>query len=1506
MSTTTGMEVTVCTVGTTRCGVQIGHNPAVLHLNPSWMKFVQVGIKLTVLDYHMVWHEGELHIHAEDHTKTTILIHPSERRGTLQHGELFAGMGGWDNVADTMGFHTKVFVDKDAKVTELLSKSKNAHVYDASTCLNMILQGHDFDSVILNDSISNPAVWMVCGLLNVAYCNASPPCQPWSTAGGAKGLDADDGLAFQDMLRWGGKLKIFFLAVENVPGIKKHADLQTLVREAAASGMVLVMHDVFSIEKILPMTRVRWLALFVHSDVKFNPEFAQMARSISFDNRSFMSLAVSPSIVQADALHVNMTTEERAALMIPEAATIAMSDDKKIPLWLKYKMEKSHNTDVLKARTIHGHEQVSGAMASHGSQHLIEDSMLNSKGLHTVIMHDELSEGNRRYISPWEFAASQGYQVGLVLDPDLSTSWRLVGNGIASAHAWLQIHKIHVMFQDDSPYRPQGDVSEQIRQICQSAIKLSKWEAKNQEGYWVLVEKTQEPALKKFKGEISPTVPFAVVEIPDDDGEQHEGCLSTKAFHKMPAFLHMRDHRNYAVEGLDYGGGLVMVAHSQKNWCTCVNTDLDMKIADIMCKGLPHAQAHHFAQLLIGHDTVQWEQIVSCRKFMAIEFCPVFQNVTFAEESLQLAVQLKVDVTWTAKTAAAFIATKLNCNPDAIVVSRGANMLEDHEFLNYYEKVDFGFRFKACMPGYVSWAQSQVKPADPGLFPVLLPHKQKRWFARHPSRKSLRTIMVDDDTTVRQLIQMLFPDVHASVQWVVFNDGDEVDRDRLVMPLSDLQVQWNGFRPLPVTNVTRVTLPHAIDNPFVQTQSENVGTQRSVRTPPKVLPEDFWLPGEQTIGDVAASFFITSQVQTNVLCMQGSQVLDPNMLEHVENTQTITFRICPLLAGAKNEALKNVLRTMLETRGVSAECLTERVTTVMNKIPLDKTNMIKDAQDPESWNQLKKVATDHKVRLILPAELKAFQQTQRQKDTKKERAANVNMPKVKHQKKEEREAIKVEHLTIDANNFQAGEGAPQILEVGRFGPDQSGMCIVTPEEGRRLIKHNVKSCDPLAALIIGEHLQEFGAEVFSLPAHTTGQQPIIVKACLLNFGDEPVTFKLSIPSVSIEPEAATTIEFSIHRSLIDKWSDTAMPLHYLGIHVSALRGSHLLATWSIKPWGEGKKVIGHAKASYWHGYFRIPDRILVPVLSRSGVAGIFFHAKGSDKRADPRFTTIALPNRSYKEVMDKAEACVGSLGLAKFGSTYAIRCKREDADELRSRVLPETAFVEVAPVAADDTMYVIKNCPQVARDELSKALEASGWAATAIRPQGGNRWLVAAKNPPRSSHLAINGMITMIEPIHKKESTFTVVARAMQVDATSTMVDPNNQLVQHVTTSTRMAEIRIQLEGQIAEQVEAKLTSANARIQELSSAIQELRDQSAQVQAESAFTRTKLQEVEQSVATSGGLIVKQMETMFQNMQTTLQANLEQSLKGMIKSDSGKRLCTGGTEARNDPFCTKSG
>lgn len=100
------------------------------------------------------------------------------------------------------------------------------------------------------------------------------------------------------------------------------------------------------------------------------------------------------------------------------------------------------------------------------------------------------------------------------------------------------------------------------------------------------------------------------------------------------------------------------------------------------------------------------------------------------------------------------------------------------------------------------------------------------------------------------------------------------------------------------------------------------------------------------------------------------------------------------------------------------------------------------------------------------------------------------------------------------------------------------------------------------------------------------------------------------------------------------------------------------------------------------------------------------------------------------------------------GSAFAIRSKREDAANIRTQIMPETAFVEMAKIDKDGDLFILKHAPQINWEELTMALKGAGWEEEAVRPQGINRWIVASQCNPPASHLAINSSIVIIEKLY--------------------------------------------------------------------------------------------------------------------------------------------------------------
>eukprot|EP00435_Cladocopium_sp_Y103_P058103 s1265_g20.t1 len=1432
----------------------------------------------------MNWYEGEIHFNATRQVNAQLFLHASEKRGIVRTMETFAGIGGWSQALVHFDDAPILMVESDEITAKALAKQMGVECLSAEAYVSRILQGSDVRSCVLVSSVDDPYVWIAAGLANVGRLVGSPPCQPWSGAGSNKGLACEDGVIFRSHMEWAAVMRIHIVILENVPGLTKHDDFKPLVRHVAEKGLVMELHGTFACHQVLPVRRDRWLATFIHKDVSLERSRVPFANAMSFASSMFEGVAKSPTLSTFDMEHCNCSDDERVELGVTSSVLELLGNPEVAPWWLKNKTKDMSPESLVQGRVVKEGQQCPCFMASYGKQHEIDMSLLRSKGLQTILMKE--GEGVRM-MSPWEMLAAMAYKPSTVLSDDVFIAWKQAGNGLSAAHAWLALYRTHVMLGRLSPWKCPSEPGQHLSEVLAAGIHMSMHRTCKDGGFWNLVECLQEPVAKKAKVETVPeTVPFTV----EDD---EEDTLGTKPFARKPLFVQVGDPRCHAAFSGNGNNSLVILEHVEKNWVMFVNVHAGDVIASVVQKCLPHAKPEHFLSLRVDDFDVSWNQALPKKPVQTMVFDPIYTKVQCHEDSLNIDLRILTDVTWTGKTATAFCAKEVGCNPDSIALFHGNIHVPDVSFLACYETTKFTMKFKACLPSYISWDSNCNQVKDPGFVPAV---HEARWFGRHPNRKIIRSCTLDRNADASSLVQLLFPELHANTPWTMFSQGQEVALGVPMQEFQEVEIQWSGARPFPVTKVKTVRWNQELDVPMTQAKIQDDFAVCAIRSPFKVKMQELKCPQQMTIGEAAASFLVMSKVQTSMLCTQNAQVIDPALtFSEINSEQVLEFRICPLLGGGKpekNEAIKTKLRTMLSERGVPDDVVGERVSGLIAKAVHDKLTALGDAQDPGTWKNLKEIASAAQYRLITPAELKSFQQKARKAKTET----------VKDEKKANKYTPDAHAIKIDPTHFQADGNPVPLIEASRFGPDQSGLCIVTPNEAKQCLQCGAKSCDPLALLVVGDGVQHFGS-TFALPAHLTNGSPVIVRACMLQFGDVHIEFKMQLPTAEVSQMESTVVEFGIYKKYVGNWQDTAVPLHYVGVHVPALRGNNLLAVWSVKAWS-GNKVVHHNQADHWHGYFRIADCLLKQVLVRSGSAGIFLNPKTVDRKHDPRYTTVAMPSKQLAEVAAKAESCANAAGVVKMGESFAIRCRREDAAGIRAQLLPESAFVETAAVPQDGQLYVARNVPQVGREELTQALQTTGWSATAVKPQGMDRWILAATDEPKSNHVVINGSIMIIEKLHRQieSSPITMVGRELRVH---TMTDQQGI----TSTTSRFAEFKAQFESQISEAVEAKLQSAHSRIEQLTQALQDVQSKAEQshaslasdmnqVREEQVFTQKKLAEVEASVAGSGQQIIDHMQAMFSKMQ----ANMEQTVSALI-NDPEKRQRT--EPPKNDPFGPKA-
>ena len=1480
----------------------------VLKVKEEWDIHIAKSSTATVKGFSVAWGNDMVHMTVDEMSGGCLMLHPSISKGPFQIAELFGGLSGWSHAAHEFHMPPIAIIERDHAVASACAKTWDCPIIDAKTFFEQALSGEIKKVVVVHTCVSDPLIWNAFGILNVGFAFASPPCPPWSGAGSERGLTSQDGKIFAEMLKLSGQLRLTALMVENVPGITQHPDFQTLLAGAALEGMKMIVNGVHGVHRALPLYRDRWLATFCHVSVVIAEPDVQAVHDFSLASDKLGLPIPGPSLKASDAVHPLGVGIDRTMLKPSVEALDFMRRSDMLPRWLKDRINWTLHDPILRARAISHDGKLSGVMAMYGRQHELPIDHLKAKGLQTVVF----AEGDEdRYFSPWEILAALAFPPSTVISKDLTQAFQQVGNAISPVHAWLQIVKTHKLLGWLSPFPTGVEDGDTLKRILDSAIKLSTVSVRTDDVFSMLepipidspdedgsqVKKRRVVDEVKATEDDCPTIPATV---PFHAIEDTHDTICTRPM--TPDTVFHVSSMSTACQGF-CKGGIVFLKHYQNNWMVVIHGAVDEKLSVLIMRVLPHAHDCHFEKFMWGRREIQWEDVVICAPPASVTFKPFSFTITCKLPTNEV-IYMDGDVTWTMRTIMAFLAAKVKCNPDSLRILFNELPTKECDFAAEFTHQSFTVEMQSFVPGYAMNTQDSPHMKDPGMHPA---HEGcHRFVARHPAMKIVRTTVFSKKATVAEIVRKLFPDLTSSVTWTAHVEGTPIPAEEVIAKGVDFEVEWDCFKPLPPTKVCSCLFALPADTSQVQVKCHS-NPERWVKTPFKTKAQVLRIHEDVSLMQIAASFVAHSQLDVNITCHTGAQLQDPTIkVQDVPTQDIISFRIAPLIGGAKkgsHDAVKTKVAEVLHAHGVAKDTCTDRATAFLAKADVE-TIAKADANDAEAfWKAVKDEANRVHFRLVFRNEMLAAKQEGRKKPPAKFNKKN------KLSLKPEEFVASATNVVIDMKHFWDGENNVEMLENSRFGHDQKGLAIMELDEADRYACGSSMSLDPLAILVVG---RKFAASdsPFAMPAHTISGEPVVIHAALRQFGDRHVTFKAAIPSTEVNCMASTVVEMHIFKAEVATWKECSVPLHYLGVHISAVRGSSLISTWAMKTWSLDRKPVPFRDAAYWHGFLRVPDNILDQVLSRSGNAGIYVSPKDANKRHDERFTVVAIPDCSLNEALKKAATHDKTLGIVKLRDQYGIRCRRENAAHLRAMLLPESAFVASEGVDQDDTIWVLKNMPsEVGKEGVLEALKQSGWDAHPVRAQGQNRWLVAAKKEPESKHFCINGSFVLAEPIKRQREANAVVITAKQVKVDTVMSQNQNGL--QVASSTRIQEVK----AEISDHLEMKMQAAHAKIEQLSTALEQFqatqtakdeatRQELAMVRNEQAFAKQKIDEVEASVVQSGQTVIQTM----QQMMTQMQQNLESSMKQMLiqhdNSDDMKRPRKDQPD-RNDAFATKS-
>ena len=1470
--------------------------PVVLVVRPELLPHCHVSRVVVVRNFQVAWCHGRVRFILDTPSalgEPMVIFQPHLDCATpISTVELFSGLGGWHEGMRVAQKCTRALIDFDHQVSAAMAHRLKTDVLSPSAFYGKAVAGSVGGPAVVCASVSDKLVVQGIGLLNTVVALASPPCQPWSASGNGEGLAGPNGQAFRQLFADGADLGLWALAVENVPGIVKHKDFAALKAYAAEQGFHLACESLVNVDSVHPISRERWIAVWCRRDKLADADSLRIAGQMCWKQPFVAEPTFQLSLATENAALRRLSSAD-LSFLIPDAEALEFLGRPDLLPSRDGGGKFFHPSQVIKARTRLLTQPIVAAMASYGKQHKLPIQLLMRKGLTTHLLE---VDGHVRYYHPFEVLAAMGFPPETVLAKDFFDAHRQAGNALTIGHAVLGIAKVDAVLGSLSPFRPMHDLSELALKIEQHRTGLSAFQVTVQGDFMVLtpvdeLESFVPTPSKRPRVEdstvIPPTVPFGVLEP-----------AATSALPFEPEFVmaHQLELSAGSV-GHTCSGGIIFLAHKEGHWMMICHGAPRESLSAFVQRGLPHAKREHFIAFWDDCTEAFWDDEILACPAKKITFEPVKYSVKCSYDENN-GCTFRADVTSTVRGAIAATATAIQCNPESLALLHNDTPLKYDDFLSELEVGALQIKFRMISPAH-STPQIGQGQEDQGLRPVDC--SCARVFARHPNRKVLRSGMVTMKDTCAEAVRILMPDVAAAVSWRIVVKGRYLDEQTPIEILlrdqiSSFEIEWDTMAPWRVTCVNLMTSHYALGSSLYHQLHPGVACiQRWIKSPFRGKAEVVSLPGDVAIGQLAASYLAHTRINTSVLCLLGGSVADPLMaFQDVPELEVIAFRLCPLRGGAKKGPLDDALSAALEGHGVPRDQLQSRLKLFKDRCDIGD---LKDCLDDDSklWSRMKSLANDGRVRLVTAAELNEWKKKNNGgvKPNSKPPSQAANRP-AKRGRVQEQE-ISPDGIEVSPTHFVVDGEAPGFLHRDRFGTDEEGLCIMSAHETRICLQQKIRSSGGLAILVVGKQANTFD-NCITVPAHwkKTGE-PLVLRSALVNFGDKSIEFQPQVPVLEVPQVVATVVEFCILRKHTASWSETALPLNYLGKHVTVLRGPNLLSYWALKTFGDDRKPAAHSKATSWRGFFKVADTLLDNVLAKSGIAGIFMTPKGDDHKADARYVPIPITTGTLDDAWNKSVGCEHALGVALWGDRFAVRCRREHADQVRKVIAPDAAYIDCPAVDPQADLYVLRHVPgQPSRDQLSQALVASGWEAQVIRPQGQATWIVAAKNPPKTQHVGLNGSLVIIEPLRKAKSpSLTLVARHVQMGV-QMQFDESGRVAQASAVS-RMAEVKCEIQAQIAAEVGAQLRQAHDKMDKLNDTVLALQKanedkinataQSVEhMREEASFTKQKLHELEKSNAATTQTLVASMERLMGQMEKNMNSKLD-----TIKSDVVGRL-----------------
>ena len=397
------------------------------------------------------------------------------------------------------------------------------------------------------------------------------------------------------------------------------------------------------------------------------------------------------------------------------------------------------------------------------------------------------------------------------------------------------------------------------------------------------------------------------------------------------------------------------ILHDKGVWAVTQWVRNGASVCDMLRISLPHILAEHCADIQVNGSKAIAYSVPSDPKGFCIRACfREFARVVTAD-ILGTGRICMVDATWTVGDLLALVAGDAKVLCSQLVAQQDGVLAHPAEFVLARSGTSFQVSISpALMPLPALPVQMCNMPQLP--FPPICSDASKpageahiRLAIRHPVWTTVRTCAVRDDTHLSVAIRLLLPDIAATMDILPVVNGFVCNPELALRATCELTFQ--SHKPYPRAAI--IAIP-CVGNPAPDKDTTLV--KRWVRSP----------------------------FHQSFLTMEDGKRIDPRTrVECTQPEKVLDFRACPVKGGAKqppkSDDIRKVVTKALADRGVPQPALPARVACVLSNV--DPAHLRTRLHEPshDFWSSLKKLASDAKIRLIIPTELKEWQQTLRKR-----------------------------------------------------------------------------------------------------------------------------------------------------------------------------------------------------------------------------------------------------------------------------------------------------------------------------------------------------------------------------------------------------------------------------------------------------------------------------------------------------------------------------------------------